>query len=381
MSASNPQTQAVAPASQSIPRKDSDIEYIPVGSESAIKLSVHIIRNYVATPTKQGDLPDDRECIRFLMLCRSRRLNPFESECFLLGYRNSTTGDVDWSLITAHVAFLKRAYLSPDFDGMDSGTIVTDSAGKLIEREGDFLYPGDKLLGGWATVFSKKLSHPIKRRVALETFRKNYGRWLVDPAGLIVKCAESDALRSAFPAMLGALYTEVEQSPITIESTIRSPDFTGAALPERQPARLAPATTFTLKAAPKSDTASQKPPTPAAPPEGAKTPAAAQTGQEQAAVGQDNVPVGEGEPEPAGEVGEFVPREGVSVAINNVLFLAHRDSVAETQVISFMQQTFLLNAQKGQKTLGDCSEKKLIEFAKGWDKYLEQIRTMPTGEE
>jgi hypothetical protein len=68
------------------------------------------------------------------------------------------------------------------------------------------------------------------------------------------------------------------------------------------------------------------------------------------------------------------------VAINNVLFLAHRDSVAETQVISFMQQTFLLNAQKGQKTLGDCSEKKLLEFAKGWDKYLEQIRTMPTGE-
>jgi phage recombination protein Bet len=379
MTEPNSQTQAVAPASQNVPKKDAEVEYIPVGSESSIKLSVHIIRNYIATPTKQGDLPDDRECIRFLMLCRSRRLNPFEGESELIGYRNSTTGVVDWSLITAHVAFLKRANLSPDFDGMDSGAIVSDTAGALIEREGDFLYPGDKLLGGWAIVFSKKLSHPMKRRVALETFRKNYGRWLIDPAGMIVKCAEADALRSSYPAMLGALYTEVEQSPISIESTIRAPDFTGAALPARQPSRLA---LNKAAVAPKSDTAKPEPArTTQAPPEGVKTPAAAQTGQEQAAVGQDNVPVGEGEPEPAGEVGEFVPREGVSVAINNVLFLAHRDSVAETQVISFMQQTFLLNAQKGQKTLGDCSEKKLLEFAKGWDKYLEQIRTMPTGEE
>jgi hypothetical protein len=63
-------TQAVAPANQNVPKKDAEVEYIPVGSESSIKLSVHIIRNYVATPTKQGDLPDDRECIRFLMLCR-----------------------------------------------------------------------------------------------------------------------------------------------------------------------------------------------------------------------------------------------------------------------------------------------------------------------
>jgi phage recombination protein Bet len=383
MTAPNTQT-AVAPASQNVPKKDAEIEYIPVGSESAIKLSVHIIRNYVATPTKQGDLPDDRECIRFLMLCRSRRLNPFEAECFLLGYRNSTTGDVDWSLITAHVAFLKRAYLSPDFDGMDSGTIVTDTAGKLIEREGDFLYPGDKLLGGWATVFSKKLSHPIKRRVALETFRKSYGRWLVDPAGLIVKCAEADALRSAFPAMLGALYTEVEQSPISIETTMRAPDFTGGSLPERQPKGLAapPAPRAAVPAPAKTAAPAQKPPqTPQAPPEGVKTPAAAQTGQEPAAVGQDNVSVGQGEPEPAGEVGEFVPDSNLSEATNNILFLAHRDGVPRTQVNAFMLATFLLDQKRGQKDLSECSTKKLEEFAKLWDRHLKDIRNMPTGEE
>jgi phage recombination protein Bet len=155
-------------------------------------------------------VPGKDDCIRFIMLCKSRHLNPFEGDAYFLGYdgREGTT----WSLITAHQAFLKRAEAHPDFDGMESGVLVFKKGkpNDLIQREGDFLFDDDILVGGWATVHFKNRTYPIKRRVNLKTFRKPFGRWNDDPAGMICKCAEADALRSSFPSMLGGCYTEEE---------------------------------------------------------------------------------------------------------------------------------------------------------------------------
>ena len=83
------------------------IEIIPFGTDERIKLTVAIVQKMIAVPTKQGKIPDATECMKFMMLCKSRHLNPFEGDAYMLGY--DTEKGPKFSLITAHQVFLKRA--------------------------------------------------------------------------------------------------------------------------------------------------------------------------------------------------------------------------------------------------------------------------------
>jgi len=190
--------------------EDKPMTFVPYGSSDAIKLSVSIIQNVVAVPTKSGKTCSKRDALRFMMMCQARRLNPFEGDAFLVGYDGKN--GPEFSLITSHQAFLKRAEIHPEFDGMTSGIIVLEDeeTGKIADIEGDFHLRGQVVVGGWATVHFKNRKHPITRRIRMERFNKGFAQWQVDPAGMIVKCAEADALRSSFPTMLGGLYMQDE---------------------------------------------------------------------------------------------------------------------------------------------------------------------------
>lgn len=186
------------------------MEFVPFGSKDTIRMSIAIVRRLIAVPTTTGKMPTDDDCTRFLMMCSARRLNPFEQDAFLIGY--DTKNGPKFSMITAHQAFLKRAELNQEYDGMESGVIVIDHE-KLVDREGDFMLPDDILVGAWAKVYFKNRSHPMSKRVNLKTFNTGRSQWLANPAGMIVKCAEADALRSSFPTMLGGLYVQEELTP------------------------------------------------------------------------------------------------------------------------------------------------------------------------
>src|SRR5438477_8449913 len=160
------------------------VEIVPLGTDERIKLSISIVRKLIAVPTRAGKLPDDNQCIKFMMLCRARHLNPFEQDAFFLGY-DSQAGP-QFSLITAHQVFLKRAEASKGFKGMQSGVIVEatkdfgQGIGQIMEREGDLTYDGEKLLGGWAKVFHKDREVPFYRRLKLATFNTGRSRWEKD---------------------------------------------------------------------------------------------------------------------------------------------------------------------------------------------------------
>jgi phage recombination protein Bet len=204
------ETEAIA-----IPDNDkATVEIIPFGTNDRIKLSAAIVRTFIAQPTRTGKMPDDKQCIRFIMLCKARHLNPFEGDAYMLGY-DTQTGP-QFSLITAHQVFLKRAEASKGFDGMESGVIVQGKEGGILEREGDLTYDGEKLIGGWAKVYRKDRKIPFYRRLKLSVFNTSRSRWEKDPAGMIVKCAEADSLRTAFPTHLGGLYVEEELPPIDV---------------------------------------------------------------------------------------------------------------------------------------------------------------------
>ena len=198
------------------------MEYVPFGGKDKIKLSIALVKNLICVKTKSGKTCSDNDAMKFLMMCQARLLNPYEGDSFLIGY-DGKDGPT-FSLITAHQAFLKRAELNPEYDGMKSGIIVEDD-GRLVDLEGDFFSPNQKVVGGWATVFFKNRKQNMHKRIRLQRFQKAWGIWQDDPAGMICKCAEADALRSSFPTMLGGLYLKEEmQETATVATT--TPIFT-----------------------------------------------------------------------------------------------------------------------------------------------------------
>lgn len=210
--------------SNEIIKNEKTIEYVPFGSSEAIKLSLSIVRSYIANPTKSGKLPTDRDIMNFIMLCKSRELNPFEGDAYLVGY--DTQNGPSFSLITSHQAFLKRGVADPDFDGMESGVVIQLKDGTIKDRESDFMIAGETLLGGWARVHSKIRAIPIYRRINLENYDKGFGLWKTNKAMMIVKCAEADALRSAYPNKVGDLYLREEIEEKQEYTPIAMPELT-----------------------------------------------------------------------------------------------------------------------------------------------------------
>jgi phage recombination protein Bet len=186
---------------------DKQIEYMPFLSEQQISLTPRMVIRFMCKPTKSGKRATLEQALHFCMLCKARGLNPWEGDAYIVGY--DTQDGPEFSLITAHQAFLKRAEVHPEYDGMRSGVIVK-RGDQIVEEEGDFYLEGDSLLGGWAIVKFKSRATPVYKRLRLSVFNKGFGRWKVDPAGMIVKCSEADALRSAFPNSLGGMYLEDE---------------------------------------------------------------------------------------------------------------------------------------------------------------------------
>jgi phage recombination protein Bet len=205
-------TAAAQPPAEQKEKERRIIEFTPFGAKDKIQLSIEIVKRLVAVKTKTGKGCSDEDAFKFMLMCQARKLNPFEGDAYLIGY-DTQTGP-QFSLITAHQAFLKRAEVNPEFDGMESGTIVLRQ-GQVVDLLGDWHMQNDNVLGGWATVYFKNRKYPMKKRLRLTRFNKGWGIWKEDPAGMIVKCAEADALRSSFPTMLGGMFIQEEVLPAT----------------------------------------------------------------------------------------------------------------------------------------------------------------------
>lgn len=190
----------------------------PFGSDEDITLTAGSVQQFLCRPTKNGAKPGFEDCIKFVLLCKSRKLNPWVGDAFMVGYDGKD--GPEFNLITSHQAFLKRAEIHKEYDGMESGVIVSNGE-EIIDLEGDFFPDGYSLLGAWATVYFKNRSHPMRKRIKLSTFNKGRSVWQSNPAGMIVKCAEADALRSSFPTELGGLYLqgEIQSDEITAPVT------------------------------------------------------------------------------------------------------------------------------------------------------------------
>lgn len=195
------------------------VEYVPFGEKNTIRLTESMVRQYLEVRTKSGKAATPADVRTFLEMCAAQGLNPWVRDAFLVGY--DVGEGANFSLITSHQALLKRAEFSPQFNGMESGVIVTyaenpkDAADDNTQlREGDFVFDSEILLGAWAAVYRRDRDKPFRDRLHISVFNTTKSRWSKDPAGMIVKCAEASVFRKAFPSSLAGLYCQEEMEAV-----------------------------------------------------------------------------------------------------------------------------------------------------------------------
>ncbi len=146
----------------------------------------------------------DQDLVQFISICKFNQLNPFLNEAYLVKF-----GSQPAQMIVSKEALMKRAEACDQYDGMKAGVIVK-RGNDVIETEGSFLMPNDVLLGGWAQVYRKDRKFPYVSKVSLSEYDKKQSTWNEKKSTMIRKTAIVQAMREAFPAQLGAMYTAEE---------------------------------------------------------------------------------------------------------------------------------------------------------------------------
>jgi len=185
-----------------------------------VKLSPAIIKQYLVNGN--GAI-SDQEALMFLKLCEGQKLNPFIKEAYLIKYGNNTPA----TMVVSKDVFMKRAAKHQDFNGLESGVIVSKQ-GEIEYKQGAFYNSQtEQIVGAWAKVHRKSWALPIIAEVNFDEYvgkKKDFktgeevvnGQWASKPATMITKVAETQALRKAFVEDLQGMYDESEMN-VTIE--------------------------------------------------------------------------------------------------------------------------------------------------------------------
>jgi phage recombination protein Bet len=118
----------------------------------------------------------ENEFLLLMQLAKTYQLDPFAKQIWAVKYGNNPA-----AIFCGRDGFLAIAHRSGKFDGMESGT----------RKDGDDLV-------GWCRVYRKDMSRPFEVEVSLSEYSTGKNLWQTKPKTMIVKVAESHALRRAF---------------------------------------------------------------------------------------------------------------------------------------------------------------------------------------
>ena len=199
--------------------KDKQTMIFKVGNDQ-VKLNPGIVRKYLVNG--QGSVTD-QEIVYFMHLCKSRQLNPFIKEAYLIKY-----GQEPATMVVARDALEKRAIKNVQYNGKKVGIYVMNKeTNELIKRDGTiYIKETEKLIGAWCTVYRKDWENPVSVEVNLDEYigRKKDGtantNWTNKPVTMITKVAKAQALREAFIEDLSGMYEQEEiNADIPLDTT------------------------------------------------------------------------------------------------------------------------------------------------------------------
>lgn len=185
-----------------------------------IRLDKQTVIKYITNNTDISDY----EFNMFFQLCKVNKVNPFLKEAYLIKY-----GSMPATIVLDYKVLQQIAEENPSFNGMRHGIIVQTAKGDVIKRsseDGAFLLKGETLVAGYCAVYRKDRDNPTFVTASFEEFKgvKKDGtansNWETKPCFMIVKVAKAQALREAFPNMVGSnVYTPEEMDSVKAPST------------------------------------------------------------------------------------------------------------------------------------------------------------------
>lgn len=175
--------------------------------DEEVKLSRKIVQEYL-TNGAPVTMPEFK---MFTELCRTRKLNPFLKEAYIIKFGNQAA-----QIVVGKDAILKRAINHKDFNGREQGVIVLTTDGKVERRKGTFKLQDEELLGGWAKVYRKNWDFPTEITVSFDEVKQTKkdgspnSNWATKGATMVEKVALVRALRETFAEELGGMIDESE---------------------------------------------------------------------------------------------------------------------------------------------------------------------------
>jgi phage recombination protein Bet len=148
----------------------------------------------------------------FLYLCDQYNLDPLKKEMYFMKYGV----DKPATFYTSRDGYLKIAQGCSEFDGIEADAVYMgdrltkrDDASYFIEYgENHMKFDRNQLTGAFCNVFRKDRSKATSVFVSLQDYDKKKNMWLTYPNAMIMKIAESQALKRAFA--LSGLTTKEE---------------------------------------------------------------------------------------------------------------------------------------------------------------------------
>ena len=174
-----------------------------------VTLSFDTIKRYLVQG--HAEMVTQQELMFFMGTCKSRGLNPFNKDCYLIKYSTKQGA----AIITAVDYFRKRAKAQRDCHGWQKGIIV-DRKGEVFYSKG-LMLDDDILLGGWFKAQPEGWVKPFELEVNLKGYIKKKSDGSVtkfwqkeNQPTQIAKVAESQGLRTLWPDEFQQLYTVEE---------------------------------------------------------------------------------------------------------------------------------------------------------------------------
>ncbi len=217
---------AQLPAAQTAETRE--ITYVAADGQE-IKLTPEMVRKYLVRG--HGEMVTIQEMVYFLNLCKSRKLNPFINDCYLIKYSQNDPAAV----VTSVDYFRKRARAQKDCKGWRSGIIVKAPDGTVKDTAG-LIQDGEILLGGWFEARPDGWTDPLRLEVNLRGYIKKTKEgaatrfWSAEnQPSQIQKVAESQGLRKLWPDEFQGMYAEEE---ITADDRKRAVDIMAEEKPD-----------------------------------------------------------------------------------------------------------------------------------------------------
>lgn len=178
-----------------------EIKYTTYDGEEIVLNDQNIFSCFSGTAS-----PTVAEVEKFANLCKTKRLNPFASEIWLVKYDVNRPA----TIMVGKDGYLVLASSDARYKGMQSGIIVRREDGSYDKRIGSFYDNGERIVGGWAKVFIDGADVPFEDSVSLNEYSSNKQMWATKPATMIQKVAIAHCLKLAFPRVYSSIYSEGE---------------------------------------------------------------------------------------------------------------------------------------------------------------------------